>query len=549
MATTIQSSTGAAVRGLTGLSQLSREDANATLTQLSTQIQGKSGVLKLMHTRKDRDMVFERKSGYQFWARRSSKMEQTAQALRTLYQQAGLPPTAQRQLDTYLTQHGNRVGGNALANLIQTHMNGQLSPTAMARQLPQLSSSVSGLVRNQLFGTAAERRTVNKEAVPEEDLEAHADRKAFLQGQPDLNANYTIGEGAAQLKGMSRSAHPDRKEFDLTKPIVIFFGGSGSSCEAYSYPAALAAGPDETTGGLNFLAVDYRGFGESADATVTPRTVCDDGKAVYEHVLSLGFKPEQVILRGHSLGAAVAGQIHAEAELRGQALGGVVYDRPMSSAAGAASAQSGALAGQIAKWSVGDFGAQSCLQRMPRNPQGQLLTPTRIIVDSSRMHGPGGVRWPIKSPWATRPPSSRPITTTMCWPITTSASSWPTDKPTRRNCRGRLWSAKTEGRLCSEPPVTTAGQHLLQAQVVFDMALNVVGRDGEFDLDVLGRARNAVNRMRPGRGIAPIKIAGHHMAEHALHRPQARIFAHQTEGPQGVGLEVSASAIAHVLRQ
>jgi pimeloyl-ACP methyl ester carboxylesterase len=390
MPTAIQSPAGPPIRGLQGLNQLNPSDAKQTLNQLATQIQGKSGVLKLMHTRKDRDMVFERKSGYQFWARRSGKMEQTAQALRALYQQAGLPPAAQRQLDTYLSKHGNRVGGSALANLIQTHMDGQLSPTVMARQLPQLSTSVSGMVRNALFGTAHERRTVAAADVKDRDLDAHTARKTFLNEQHDVDANYTIGEGAQKLQGMSRSAHPDRKAFDLSKPIVIFFGGSGAACEAYSYPAALAAGPDEDTGGLNFLAVDYRGFGQSADVAVTPRTVCDDGKAVYEHVLSLGFKPEQVILRGHSLGAAVAGQIHAEAELRGQALGGVVYDRPMSSAAGAAAAASGAVAGQIAKWSVGDFGAQSCLQRMPRNPQGQLLTPTRIIVDSSRMHGPGG---------------------------------------------------------------------------------------------------------------------------------------------------------------
>ena len=390
MVTAISGSAGHNIRGLQGLNQLSQSDATHTLTQLGIQIQGKSGVLKLMHTSKDRDMVFERKSSYQLWARRSGKMEQTAQALRTLYQQAGLPPAAQRQLDTYLNTHGNRVGGTKLADLIQTHMRGELSPTVMARQLPQLSTSISGMVRNALFGTAAERRAVSEDDVKDRDLEAHQGRKTYLEDKPDFNANYTIGAGADRLHGMSRSAHPDRRDFDLSKPIVIFFGGSGAACEAYSYPAALDAGPDEEAGGLNFLAVDYRGFGQSADVAVTPRTVCDDGKAIYQHVLNLGFQPDQVILRGHSLGAAVAGQIHAEAELRGQALGGVVYDRPMTSAAGVAATESGALAGQITKWSVGDFGAQSCLQSMPRNQQGQLLTPTRIIVDSSTMHGPGG---------------------------------------------------------------------------------------------------------------------------------------------------------------
>lgn len=75
MVTAISGSAGQPIRGLQGVNQLSQSDASNTLSQLSTQIRGKSGVLKLMHTSKDRDMVFERKSGYQFWARRSGKME------------------------------------------------------------------------------------------------------------------------------------------------------------------------------------------------------------------------------------------------------------------------------------------------------------------------------------------------------------------------------------------------------------------------------------------------------------------------------------------
>jgi hypothetical protein len=43
--------------------------------------------------------------------------------------------------------------------------------------------------------------------------------------------------------------------------------------------------------------------------------------------LDQDFQTKQVILRGHCLGASVAGQMHAEAELRSLALKGVVYDR------------------------------------------------------------------------------------------------------------------------------------------------------------------------------------------------------------------------------
>jgi len=69
---------GPAIRGLAGLQNLEQDAARKVLSDLVTQIDGKPGVLKLMHTSKDRDMSFERKSSAQFFARRDSKMDATA---------------------------------------------------------------------------------------------------------------------------------------------------------------------------------------------------------------------------------------------------------------------------------------------------------------------------------------------------------------------------------------------------------------------------------------------------------------------------------------
>ena len=85
MVTSVTSSASQPIRGLDGLKHLDAEQARTLLSQIETQVAGKSGVLKLMHTTKDLDMAFERKSWYQAIARRQSKMENTAQALKILY--------------------------------------------------------------------------------------------------------------------------------------------------------------------------------------------------------------------------------------------------------------------------------------------------------------------------------------------------------------------------------------------------------------------------------------------------------------------------------
>ena len=70
MVTFVTSSAAQPIRGLEGLKRLDAEQAKALLSQIETQVAGKSGVLKLIHTTKDRDMAFERKSWYQAIARR-----------------------------------------------------------------------------------------------------------------------------------------------------------------------------------------------------------------------------------------------------------------------------------------------------------------------------------------------------------------------------------------------------------------------------------------------------------------------------------------------
>ena len=121
--------------------------------------------------------------------------------MRTLYDRAGMPDMAKQQLEQYLGLKSKQLGGSELANLFNTHLSHQIS-----------------------------------------------------EGPQDPH----------QLVGISRSANANTSAFDLNAPIVVFFSGSHSSSDAFAYPAVKIAGPDARVP-HNFLAVDYRGFGQSSD--------------------------------------------------------------------------------------------------------------------------------------------------------------------------------------------------------------------------------------------------------------------------------------------
>eukprot|EP00736_Rhodelphis_marinus_P014339 Rmarinus@m.12132 len=73
------------------------------------------------------------------------------------------------------------------------------------------------------------------------------------------------------------------------------------------------------------FAFNYSGVGHSDGSPNTQDVLYADGMAVMEHVLGMGAKPENVLLHGHSLGAAVA--THVRSKYPG---GPIVNDRSFS---------------------------------------------------------------------------------------------------------------------------------------------------------------------------------------------------------------------------
>lgn len=109
------------------------ENSRKVLHELTTNIQGKSGVIKLMHTTKEnKDMVFERKAWYQFGTRSDAKLERTTKYVESLFKEAYQPiidkiPVEQERIEKqqaldhlindfqqHAKEKNNKIGNNTM---------------------------------------------------------------------------------------------------------------------------------------------------------------------------------------------------------------------------------------------------------------------------------------------------------------------------------------------------------------------------------------------------------------------------------------------------
>ncbi len=76
--------------------------------------------------------------------------------------------------------------------------------------------------------------------------------------------------------------------------------------------------------GLNLLAFDYRGYGESGGRPAE-RGLYEDAEAAYRHLReTVGVPPERIVLFGHSLGSAVAVELATRVPAAGLVLDGAL---------------------------------------------------------------------------------------------------------------------------------------------------------------------------------------------------------------------------------
>ncbi|HKD17584.1 MAG TPA: alpha/beta hydrolase [Thermoanaerobaculia bacterium] len=85
-----------------------------------------------------------------------------------------------------------------------------------------------------------------------------------------------------------------------TKALLFFHGNAGNIADRLERAKMLNA-----RFGLDVFLVDYRGYGRS-QGSPSEEGLYRDARAVYRAAAAAGFRPEQIVVFGESLGAAVA---------------------------------------------------------------------------------------------------------------------------------------------------------------------------------------------------------------------------------------------------
>jgi abhydrolase domain-containing protein 12 len=110
-------------------------------------------------------------------------------------------------------------------------------------------------------------------------------------------------------------------------PTVLFLHGNAAS-RAVPYRVQHAKAWSRM--GANVLALDYRGFGDSAGTPSEPG-LARDAQAAWAWLRAHGAEAERVAVVGHSLGTAVATQLVHEVEREGERPRGLVLLAPFAS--------------------------------------------------------------------------------------------------------------------------------------------------------------------------------------------------------------------------
>jgi pimeloyl-ACP methyl ester carboxylesterase/tetrahydromethanopterin S-methyltransferase subunit F len=236
------------------------------------------------------------------------------------------------------------------------------------------------LMRTCVFGQEAARK--------DEDARTFANTKIREMGNAN-EVTVTTSSGQAMRGNFfsPASSGGPAGEPDVSRPVVLLLTGSGGCAQDQGHELAkmYSHGQPEA----NVMSVNYRGYGDSDGGLPSKDSVYKDGHAMFNELLKMGFKPEQIVVHGYSMGATVAAKIQESAQRQGLNLKAVVYDRPMTSVFNAAKAHSGggvtgSLAGQIGRWGAGPMDCQAKVKAL----KPEAAPPMLVTYDAEAL-GPG----------------------------------------------------------------------------------------------------------------------------------------------------------------
>ncbi|KMJ45360.1 RTX toxin [Xenorhabdus khoisanae] len=227
------------------------------------------------------------------------------------------------------------------------------------------SNSITRFINNNLFGAREERREVDYDTqlILDDAVTQGATDKITLQGEAGRLTGYYHNGG-----------QKDQDDHNSAKKVVLFLHGSGSSAEEQ---ASTIQGHYQRQG-VDMLAVNMRGYG-SSDGHPSEKGFYQDARTMFRYLVNdRGVKPENIIIHGYSMGGAVAADLARYAERNGQAVSGLLLDRPMPSMTKAITAYEmlnpAGITAVLAKFVNGQLSVEKNLQGISKQTPIMLLT-------------------------------------------------------------------------------------------------------------------------------------------------------------------------------
>lgn len=227
-------------------------------------------------------------------------------------------------------------------------------------------SPLTRFLNNELYGEKDARRKIGDitQTLLDHAVENGESQKVTLKGEAGRLTGY-YHQGAASSEGETSAT---------SGKVVLFLHGSGSSAEEQ----ASAIRNHYQKQGIDMLAVNLRGYGES-DGGPSEKGLYQDARTMFNYLVNdKGIDPSNIIIHGYSMGGPIAADLARYAAQNGQAVSGLLLDRPMPSMTKAITAHEVAnpagIVGAIAKAVNGQFSVEKNLKGLPKETPILLLT-------------------------------------------------------------------------------------------------------------------------------------------------------------------------------
>jgi len=109
--------------------------------------------------------------------------------------------------------------------------------------------------------------------------------------------------------------------FESSSPdVILYFHGNAGDLSGWQFVSE-----DFISRGFNFMIIDYRGYGKSS-GRISEKGLYADGEAAYNFLIERGFRPENILVYGRSIGSGIAVNVAAQNPCKG-----LILESPFSS--------------------------------------------------------------------------------------------------------------------------------------------------------------------------------------------------------------------------